>query len=113
MNLNITSQITTSTGLPVTGAYATMDVNTDTIMRTGQVVCKLYVYKDADAATKGLDTVQPVILNGQGNITTRVVGVLVQLTEAEISGPNLPLTIYEKAAAQLSADYGWTVTVSQ
>jgi hypothetical protein len=113
MNLNVTSQIDTSTGAKVTGAYGMMDVNTDNLLSTGQVVGTLRFYQSADAYTKGMDTVKPVTLKQDGTIDSRVTGVVVQLTEQEVQAPNLPLTVFNKAAQSLEATYGWTVTVSQ
>ena len=111
MNLKIMSQINTSIGTQVSDAYVTVDANTDHIMSSGQVFCTLNVYTDATAWSKKYDTLCPVILDGNANIESRISTVMITLTEQEVVAANLPLTIYQKTADKLSADYGWTVII--
>ena len=118
MKLSITSQVDTNVGIKVTGMIGTLIANTQNLLSNGTAYCTLEFHSSADAKTKGMNAIFPVILKSSspeeptdGTIAKIITSCTISLTQPEIVGANLPLTIYNKVAAKLSADYGWTVVV--
>lgn len=112
MNLNITSQVNTSTGDTVTGAVGYLIAYTGNLLKTGQVQCDLQFYLNAAAVTNNLDQFYPAILNTNGTIKQKVTNITITLTQAQATAANLPTTIYQSVATALATTYGWTVTVT-
>jgi len=112
MHLSITSQIDTNVGIPASGVIGNINAHTNSIMATGQVPCDIEFYISIEAKDNGMSRIFPVILNTDGTIEELISSCTINLTEGEITGANLPNTIYTKVAAKLSADYGWTVAVA-
>jgi len=120
MKLLITSEADTNVGLAVTGLIGILNANTQNLLLNGTAYCTLEFYANDNAKAKGMNKLFPVILNPissppsstDGKIETIVTSCTISLTGPEIIGANLPTTIYNKVAAKLSADYGWTVVVA-
>ena len=111
MKLSITSQINTTSGLAVTGAIGNLNANTDKLLTTGTVSCMLQFYASDNAKAKGMSPIIPVTLKQDGTIDKFINSCVITLTENEVTGANLPNTIYTKVAEKLHTDYGWTVAV--
>jgi hypothetical protein len=109
IRLKVTSAISTSTNFSVTNASGEV-INRSINLATGDCVCDTYWTKSYADEVAGFDKFVPAIIVND-KITKRVGGVTVNLTQQEITGANLPLTILTKVAAKLTADYGWTVIV--
>jgi hypothetical protein len=103
MNLSVSSQINTSIGTQVTGAVGYINANTDQLLKTGQVVCGLQFFANPTAVLSNMDSISPVVLKQDGTIQSRVSSINVSLTAQEAAAANLPLTIFNKAAAALTA----------
>lgn len=108
MNLKITSQIETSTGLSVTNAIAFLGTYPSMNEEGGlDVPCDINAYVSMDLKNGGADKIFPVA-NGTFN---KVASCTVILTPQQAAAAGLPLTIYQEVASKLATDYGWTVTV--
>jgi hypothetical protein len=112
MKLVITSQVDTNVGLAVTGIIGNINANTDRLLTSGTSYCTLDFYVDDAAKISKKNKIFPVVLNSDDTIAAIVTSCTIQLTGPEIIGANLPTAIYNKVAAKLSADYGWTVVVA-
>jgi hypothetical protein len=108
MNLKITSEIKTSTGISVTNAIAVLGTY-PTMNQAGglDVPCDINAYASMDLKNEGADKIFPVV-DGTFN---KVTSCTVILTPQQAAAAGLPLTIYQEVASKLATDYGWTVTV--
>ena len=109
MKLSITSTVDTNVGIPVTGMIGNIVAHTDSLLTTGQIPCDIEFYANDDAKTKQKHKLFPVVLAGDDTIQELVASCTIDLTESEVNAANLPTTIYNKVAAKLATDYGWTV----
>lgn len=110
MNLLIESEIDRSTGDKTANCVCILTTPTGSL-KVGDNTLDLTFFISIAQKNLNRQSITPVILDEESKIKFGVGWCVINLTQDDLTGANLFLTVHNKVKTKLESDYSWQITV--